>query len=158
MEALSLEIETLLDCKEGRRVAALSTTHLAFWSCEHCGHRHLTVMLHRTDILAPRCVRLDGSGPVPTGRCYQMIRIAHGGWKTVTTKRRINEVLALLGMSLRVVQRDWDWIVGDQSWVSSEPVEAMILGTAYGSPVSAFYPQAYPINNTPRRALELGTI
>lgn len=45
------------------------------------------------------------------------VRLNNGGWKTVTTKRRFNEVLDALGIEAHVFQRGGFWFVEDQSGV-----------------------------------------
>ena len=41
----------------------------------------------------------------------QMIRLDTGGWKTVTTKRRLNQVSEAFGLGFRVYQEDYRWYV-----------------------------------------------
>ena len=43
-----------------------------------------------------------------------MVRLDHGGHKTRTTKRRMNECLAAAGSHKRVIQRDYSWYVTDK--------------------------------------------
>jgi len=58
----------------------------------------VVVRLHHTNIFV-----LDRS----TGG----VTLNSGGWRTVTTKRRINECLAEYGIPLRVWQSNFDWYV-----------------------------------------------
>ena len=39
------------------------------------------------------------------------LEIFDGGWQTVTTKSRLNAILAVHGTGERVFQKDWNWFV-----------------------------------------------
>jgi len=41
---------------------------------------------------------------------YEII-LNTGGWKTVTTKRRMNQAAEQFGLDFRVYQKDFDWFV-----------------------------------------------
>ena len=58
----------------------------------------VVVRLHRTDIFI-----LD--------RGIGGVTLNSGGWRTVTTKKRINEALKEYGIPLRVWQSNFDWYV-----------------------------------------------
>ena len=45
------------DTREGRRLAALPNTSIQTFVCERCRRSHITVTLHRTEILATFCRR-----------------------------------------------------------------------------------------------------
>jgi hypothetical protein len=49
---------------------------------------------------------------LPDGRT----RLNSGCWRTVTTKRRMNQYAEMLGHSWRVCQRDFDWFVDDRPY------------------------------------------
>ncbi len=42
---------------------------------------------------------------------HRRVRLDSGGWRTATTKRRMNQVLESYNIPLRVVQRDFAWFV-----------------------------------------------
>jgi hypothetical protein len=39
------------------------------------------------------------------------VRLFDGGWQTVTTKSRLNAILAVHGNGERVFQKNWNWFV-----------------------------------------------
>lgn len=39
------------------------------------------------------------------------VTLCHGGWRTPTTKTRMNQAANQYGLGFEVVQRDFDWIV-----------------------------------------------
>ena len=47
-----------------------------------------------------------------------------GGWRTVTTKARMNQASNQYGLGFRVYQRDWEWFVD---------YDYLINSTSYGS-------------------------
>jgi hypothetical protein len=70
--------------------------------------KYVVVRLHHTNIFG-----LDrGTGGVT---------LNSGGWRTVTTKKRINECLEEYGIPLRVYQRKFDWYVDMYVMGESEP-------------------------------------
>ena len=156
--AFSVAVREFYYSKEGRRLAALPNTSIQTFVCERCRRSHITATLHRTEILATFCRREDGSRTVPTGRCYPVLRLAHGGWKTHTTKRRINEILEELGgpQCARILyQRDYDWYLSDQVWIGGGAAETLIGEDSTGITPRAWvwWPDRYPINCEPGRAL-----
>ena len=63
----------------------------------------LTVKLHNTEIVKIYSINTSGQ-----------IKLNHGGWKTVTTKKRINEASEAFmpgGMGFKVYQDDFEWYV-----------------------------------------------
>jgi hypothetical protein len=83
-------------------------------------------------------VRYDEGGRVDGVQLYNtvifqrypdgMIRLSHGGHKTPTTKRRMNEALMAAGLPYEVIQRDFVWYVRNTntderiaSWASHSP-------------------------------------
>jgi len=58
------------------------------------GKTTLTVVYHNT-----RVVEFDG----------EQATLNNGGYHTVTTKRRINQVLSLLGLNWFLYQENWNW-------------------------------------------------
>jgi len=78
----------------------------------------VSVRYHNTVV-----ARLNGDGTVTLNT---------GGWQTVTTKRRMNQALAMWGSDLQVFQRDFSWYLsryyGDGK--HGEPME-FVAGKAY---------------------------
>lgn len=47
----------------------------------------------------------------------QTISITNCGWRTVTTKERLNGVISLSGLNIgRIYQKDWTWYLNDKEW------------------------------------------
>ena len=45
-----------------------------------------------------------------------------GGWRTLTTKKRINEGLEALGLTARVIQSKGEWTVNGRGWYEGIPL------------------------------------
>ena len=43
--------------------------------------------------------------------CSEFVAIFDGGWQTVTTKSRLNALLAEFRPRVRVFQKDWTWFI-----------------------------------------------
>ena len=43
--------------------------------------------------------------------CNEFVAIFDGGWQTVTTKSRLNALLAEFRPQVRVFQKDWTWFI-----------------------------------------------
>jgi hypothetical protein len=114
--------------------------------------------LHRTEILSTQCRDYPESAQQSRRRsCYQVLMLHHGGWQTVTTKRRLGEVLRELGIwqsadhprFLQVWQREFEWYIGGDQWPAHNRAEA-IVGTANDRPdgwpcvVGEWWPQDLP--------------
>lgn len=63
-------------------------------------------------------VAQDGGYTVVTYHSTLVVKFNHneivlnsGGWRTSTTKRRMNQTSNQMGLGYRVFQKDWDWYV-----------------------------------------------
>jgi hypothetical protein len=65
-------------------------------------HKEIIVWLWATDI-----ARFN----IDTGKVY----VWDGGYRTVTTKSRLNAILTHYGQP-RITQKNFDWYIGDKSW------------------------------------------
>lgn len=144
--------------REGRRLASLSNTRVESWRCEHCHQAHVNVWLHGTRVFAigcaesivhPRMVSLVIDAAIGGGyieRDTQLLRLATGGWNTVTTRRRINEACDLWlddpgfgvwneGGLLRLAgsRHPWRGSRGPETWAPGQrrPSREMVGGGDY---------------------------
>lgn len=62
------------------------------------GPRYVTARYHNTDIIT-----ID--------KVSDTVILNSGGYRTLTTKKRMNEVMEDFGISVRVFQRKYDWFV-----------------------------------------------
>jgi hypothetical protein len=70
----------------------------------------LTVKLHNTEIVKIYSINTNPLNQVHSGK----IKLNHGGWQTVTTKRRMNEASDAFmpgGLGFRVYQKDFEWYI-----------------------------------------------
>ena len=145
--------------REGRRLAALSNTRVESWRCHHCHQPHVDVWLHGTRVFGIGCAESeDARGEWAGGiadavaggyiDCQtQLLRLATGGWNTVTTRRRINEACDLWlddpgfgvwseGGLLRLAGSRHPWVgvlAGRRPWTQADrrPSREMIGGGDY---------------------------
>lgn len=79
-----------------------------------------SIILHNTAIITFR--PLDGESvdglAGPDG--YDIVTLNSGGYRTVTTKARMNSIL---GYRWTIYQKDWDWFVWDRLTGITEPYE-----------------------------------
>lgn len=93
------------------KVARYNQTYMRFDK----GAKYLALVLHETEV-----VRVD-----PRGR----VIVDHGGWKTPTTKNRINEALRALDCMARAYQRDKIWYLSVHGWGESTFDGPTFVGT-----------------------------
>lgn len=70
----------------------------------------LTIKLHNTEIVKIYSINTNPLNQVHSGK----IKLNHGGWQTVTTKRRMNEASDAFmpgGMGFKVYQKDFEWYI-----------------------------------------------
>ena len=70
----------------------------------------LTIKLHNTEIVKIYHINTNPLNQVHSGK----IKLNHGGWQTVTTKRRMNEASDAFmpgGMGFKVYQKDFEWYI-----------------------------------------------
>jgi hypothetical protein len=142
MTNLHRAIEEFGQLAQGDRIMRLANTNVAFTRCRACEHHHMSVWLHRTEVLRTFCD--DGLSAFRTS-CRQYVELAHGGWQTVTTKRRMNEVLTALGIHsgtdpegrlCGVYQQDFEWYTDGQRWRTGAMRARVVDADAAGSQVS----------------------
>ena len=70
----------------------------------------LTVKLHNTESVKIYSINTNPLNQAHSGK----IKLNHGGWQTVTTKRRMNEASDAFmpgGMGFQVYQKDFEWYI-----------------------------------------------
>lgn len=77
---------------------------------------------HRTTVSTTPdgTVRVTYHNTVVAAKRGDIITLDSGGWRTPTTKRRINQALEVWGRPERVVQRDYEWVISHPDG-TSEP-------------------------------------
>ena len=55
------------------------------------------------------------AGITPLNDTHEMLTLSDAGWKTVTTKERLNGILMQIGHA-RIFQSKGIWYLGDESW------------------------------------------
>ena len=110
------------------------------------GHSIYNVYLHGSRIVkADVRTNMDG---YPTGEARVLLN-AHG-WRTKTTKRRMNQVLAALNIPANVYQKDFTWYVSKDHDCDGED-----RGIFYTNSVEPFYDNMeFDIQTTGGRAFE----
>lgn len=52
--------------------------------------------------------------------------LSDAGWRTATTKSRLNALLRTFGNGERISQSKWVWYVGDKKWVGGHVLEGIL--------------------------------
>ena len=98
-------------------------------------------------------VRLHGTPVVEYSAQSGVLVLNSGGWRTPTTKRRINEVANEWGLGFYVYQKNHEWYIKSDAWIGKEPIpfyDGVRLGIYCGRIISFYW--------TGRRGKTLGPI
>lgn len=91
--------ELVENCPEGATVVAFPANNTVI--CRLQGTNTMQLRFRGVPVLT--------YGPRADGRGLGWVQIDPYGWRTMTTKARINKQLKVLGAPLRVFQKDWKW-------------------------------------------------